>query len=183
MQTKINPAGQPIGVAGQLWDSMEGRDIVSAFNEGAAQIPFGVGIVAGSAEDGCKLPAALTDTPIGVNVWNANHVPAATLANGQVTGDLGATGLMQNAGLQSLRRGRILATVDPSVSTITPHSDRAFLRMVATGAGQAGMWGNAANASYFKDVTAVGVWRSKIKTARDGTTKVAVLEVDFSAKP
>lgn len=181
-QTVISASGQSIGVAGQIADSMKAVDIVSAFNGDTSQMPFGIGCAQnGTTADSVRLPAGLSDTIVGVNVWSANHAPSAALSNGQQTGDLGASGLLPNASMQVGRKGRFLVPVE--VTSLVPNVDRAFVRAVATGTQFAGAWSATANASYFIDLTKVAVFRSGPFTAADGVARLAVLDVDFDSKP
>lgn len=186
-QTTVPAGGALIGVPGQIYDSGP-HDIVSGFNEETAQMPFGFGIRDGSAKDFYKLASGFSGVlPVaGVNVWNANHEPAITLGNAQVIGDMGASGLLQNAGLQVGRKGRFLVPVE-AAPTI---GDGAWCRGVATGNLGVGSWRSAARgaagplgASYHVDCSKQAVFRSSSFTAQDGSTLVAVLEVDFTSGP
>lgn len=186
-QTTVPAGGALIGVPGQIYDSGP-HDIVSGFNEEAAQMPFGHGIRDGGSRDFYKLATGFSGVcPIaGINVWGANHEPAITLQNGQVIGDLGASGLLQNASLQVGRKGRFLVPVEAAPSV----GDGAWCRGVATGNLGVGLWRGAARgaagplgASYHVDCSKQGVFRTSSFTAQDGSTLVAVLEVDFTNGP
>jgi hypothetical protein len=182
-QTSINAAGQPQGVAGQLADNAEVVDVVSFFSEeSSAEIPFGVGVVAGSDEQGCLLPSGSGDVCVGVSVFGLSHLPANSAGT---SGDLGSSGLLPNAGLQVLRKGRILAYLDKSVTSITPYSDRPFLRYTADGTTnpQVGAWGKETDSGKNTDMSKCAVFVSGMFTSADGTTKCAVMEVDFTNKP
>lgn len=186
-QTYIVPSGQPLGLPGQQYDSAEVVGIVSFFNSGAAEIPFGYGVaqslatVAQGIEAGA-LPASTSDVIIGLNVFNYNHMPAVNYG-----GDLGDTGLVQNAGGQLARQGRFLVPIASDVSSITINQ-RAYVcgEDYSTGAIKAGQWSNANTGSHYVDTTSQAVFRSTLLTAYypDGTTgKMAVVEVNFTAKP
>lgn len=202
-QTVISAGGQAIGVAGQVADSAH-QDIVSGFNkEAAKQIPFGHGVRVqpGSNGDGFLLATGFSGSQglgfdvAGVNVFSFNHMRlTGPDAAGNYAGDIGSSGangpagLVANAGMQVLRRGRILVPVEADVVA----GDRPWCRGIATGvtAGQfAGTWAGTgynvagAGSSYMLDVTKCGVFRSNSYTAADGTTRVAILEVDFTSKP
>ena len=184
-QTTVSAGGQSIGVAGQLADSMEGRDIVSGFNrEAAAQIPFGFGLMkkTGGLAEEYVLPSGPSGTAVivGLSVFNYTHARAGTVdPAGNFSGDMGASGLLPGSSLQVLRTGRALVPVE---TTVQPE-DRAFCRTVATGALSVGAWGGTnLGGSYMRDCTTQGVFRSATFTAADGVTKVAILEVNFGIK-
>lgn len=183
-QTTISAGGQSIGVAGQIYDSGP-HDIVSGVNEENTQMPFGYGVRDGSARDFYKLASGFSGVlPIaGINVWSANHQPAFTAPNGQVNGDMGSSGLLQYASLQVGRKGRYLVPVE-AAPTI---GDGAWCRGVATGNLGVGVWRSATRgaagplgASYHVDCSKQAVFRTTSFTASDGSTLVAVVEVDFT---
>ena len=196
-QTTVSAGGQSIGVAGQIADSAEGRDIVSGFNKEATnQIPFGVGVRVqpGSNGDGFLLASGFSGGApgmevAGINVFSYNHFKqGAADPLGNYAGDLGGSGLLPNAGMQIGREGRWLVPIEIAVVV----GDRAWCRGVPTGSSSSanaqGFWAgtgyNAAGAgsSYMIDCTRQGVFRSGTYTAADGVTKVAILEVDFTNK-
>jgi hypothetical protein len=193
-QTTVSAGGQSIGVPGQLSDSQFGRDIVSGFNKdpGSNQIPFGFGVrvMPGSNGDAFGLATGFTGQigleVAGVNVFGFNHFKqGAADPLGNFAGDLGGSGLLPNASMQIARSARILVPVEIAVVA----GDRPWCRGVATGTLAQGIWsGTGYNAttgqgsSYMVDCTKAGVFRSATYTAADGTTKVAVLEVDFTSR-
>lgn len=186
-QTSVSAGGQAIGVAGQLYDSGP-HDTLSGFNEDSTQMPFGYGVRFGTARDMYVLATGFSNVvPVqGVNLHGLNHVKAgAADSGGAYQGDLGASGLLENAGLQVLRKGRVLLPVEAAPSI----GDRLWCRGVATGSLSRGSWRGAApgsaplGASYHVDCTGQGVFISSSFTAADGSTLVAVAEVDFTNKP
>lgn len=186
-QLTVSAGGMSIGIPGQIADSGP-HDIVSGFNEGTAQIPFGYGLRQGSVADFYQLATGFSNVSqiVGLSVYDYCHVRSSNVDPlGKSSGDLGASGLVQNAGLQVARKGRYLVPVEASPAV----NDRAWCRGVATGSLTAGVWRGAAagsaplGASYHVDCTSQGVFRSVALTAADGTTLVAVLEVDFTNKP
>lgn len=186
-QTTINAGGMSIGVAGQVYDTGP-HDIVSGFNEEAAQMPFGHGVRDGSSAGFYKLATGFSGVypVVGINVQGWNHMPAVTLNNGQVIGDQGASGLLQNASLQVGRKGRFLVPVEAAPAV----GDGAWCRGVATGNLGVGLWRGTTRgaagplgASYHVDCSKQAVFRTAAFTAADGTTLVAVLEVDFTNGP
>lgn len=196
-QTTVSAGGQAIGVAGQLSDTGEGVDIVSGFNmEATNQIPFGFGlrVQPGSNGDGFLLATGFSGLSpgldvAGINTFSFNHARVGVADSaGNFSGDMGASGLLPKAGLQVLRQGRIIVPVEIPVVA----GDRPWCRGVATGTSSSaafqGIWSgtgynlanDAAGSSYMIDCRRQGVFRSGTYTAADGTTKVAILEVDFT---
>lgn len=180
-QTVIQKYGYPVAVAGQLSDNMEGVDVVSRFNQDVVQLPFGTAVKAGTAERSAKALAANTDIVQGFVKWGTDHFPAN--ASGSI-GDVGATGLLPNAGLEIVRRGRMYCVVDPSIVTITPYSDRCFIRCTVNGGNNViGAVSNVADGANNIDCTKQAQFVSGIFTAADGVTKIAEVEVSFNNKP
>jgi hypothetical protein len=178
-QTSINPAGQPYAIAGLDADSGEGKDVVSWFNEGTTEVAFGCGVVQGTAEKGGKAVSGSSDVCIGVNTFGYNHMPGTG-------GDLGSTGLVQYAGGQAMRRGRIWVPI--AVGATIAVNDRAYLLFESDAGSNTmpGVWSNANTGSHYIDLTKVGVFRSTgqtAPTATGGGATIAILEVDFTNKP
>lgn len=186
MQTTINPAGQPIGVAGQRIDDGD-HDAMSGFSEETVlEIPFGCGIVQGVADDGVKLPSGAGDTPVGISEWSFDHMRAGSLDDASnPTGDLGATGLKPKASVNKGLKGRFLVPLDAGVAPVAGIS-RAFLRFRTDGGlnTQPGTWGIAQDGGVnMIDCTRIGVFRSSAFTVPNptgGSSLVAILEVDFT---
>lgn len=188
-QSSINAGGQVIGVPGQLIDSGP-HDIVTGFNEETTQMPFGYGLRQGTSADYYKLATGMSSSSqkaiVGVNAFSLDHSRAGAVDSaGHYAGDLGASGLLQYANLQVVRRGRVLVPVEAAVSV----EDRAWCRGVATGNLSPGVWrGVAAGAadplggSYHVNCTNQAVFRTASFTGPDGSTLVAVLECDFTNK-
>jgi hypothetical protein len=189
-QTTINAGGNRVGDPGDEADAGP-KDVLSGVNADTAQMPFGYGVsINTNAGDKYSLPTGMSNAyPVaGVFIRRANYLPAITLQNGEVIGNLGASGVLQNAPLNVGVKGRYLVPVEAAVT----RGHRAWCRGVATGAQTQGSWRGAAvgavplggsvalGASYFIDCTKQGVFRSASYTAADGTTLVAVLEVDFT---
>lgn len=181
-QTFINPAGQPVAVAGQLSDNMEGVDVVSRFNEEVTSaLQFGIGVKPGTYRDGVLLPTATSSVIEGVNTWGINHLPGAS-------GDLDQTstppGVKPKGGLKVLQRGRIWVLLDASVTTIVPNVDRAYCRALPNGGNTViGTFAPADDAGFMVDCTKQAIFRSGVFTAADGVSKIAELEGDFVNKP
>lgn len=187
-QTSINPAGQAIGVVGQLIDDGP-SDVVSAFSEETVnEIPFGCGLVQGVADDGVKLPAANTDKPVGINIFGFWHQTAGAVdPTGAQTGDIGATGLKPKAGVDKGRKGRALVPVEAGI-VIVPGTDRPFLRWQSDGGvnTQVGMWSNVQDGgTRLIDCTRLGVFTSSVSTVDNptgGSSLAAILEFDFTSR-
>lgn len=188
MQTSINPSGQPIGVAGQVADSGD-TDIMSGFSEETVnQIPFGCGVVAGTADDGVKLPSSSGDTPVAVSCLDYWHMPAGLNdPSGNPSGDLGSVGIMPKGGINRGQKGRYLVPLDAGVSPV-PNVSRPWLRFRTDGGVnvQPGTWGIAQDGgSNAIDCTRLGVFRSSAYTVNNptgGSSLVAWLEVDFTSR-
>lgn len=183
-QTTVSSSGQSIGVAGQVADSRDVRDIVSGFSqELTAQIPFGFGLMKGTTPNGYFLPTGPSGSMevAGINTFGLNHARAGSVdSGGNFSGDMGASGLLPKSSMQVMVAGRVLVPVEVNVL----NGDRPYCRVVATGALSQGAWlGSGMGGSYVRDCTAQGIFRSNTFTAADGVTKVAILEVDFTAKP
>lgn len=189
-QTTINAGGQAIGDAGDPADAGH-HETLSGFNGNTAQIPFGYGVAPGTlANSFYGLPTGMSNAyPVGgIFVRRANYQPQITLPNAQTVGDLGASGIVQYAPMNVGIVGRWLVPVEAAVT----RNQRAWCRGVATGALTQGSWRGAdvgsvplggsitTGASYFIDCTRAGVFRTASFTAADGSTLVAVLEVDFT---
>lgn len=184
-QTSVLAGGQAAGIAGMPADDSD-NDVNSGFNQDAAQLPFGFGVRQGSSgfassnERFYSLATGFSvNFPIqGIAMHGYDHAPAgAALANSAFAGDLGASGLIQNAPFDMMRRGRIFVPVEQAVRI----NDRAWCRGIGTGNLSPGSWvGTALGNSYHVDCTKQAVFRSASSTAADGTTLVAVLECDFT---
>lgn len=181
-QTTINAGGQPIGLAGQVYDSQEVLDIPAFFNTGTASIPFGCAVALDTAnEKGGKAIVLVGDKIIGINVFSLNHMPAGTSA-GQ--GDIDSVGLVQNAGGQLGRKGRFLVPIMSGVTIAI--GDRCWCTFESDGGSntQIGVWSNANTGSHCIDLTKIGVFKSATfvaPTVTGGSANVAVLEVDFTS--
>lgn len=186
-QTTIQASGQTIGVPGMIADSADVIDIVSGFNpSGGVQLPFGYGLRDnGTNRDQYVLATGFSGVyPVaGINVFDLSHMrQGAADGAGNFAGDLGGSGIAGPAGIQVGRKGRFLVPVEVAPTI----GDGAWCRGVATGNLGAGIWRSAArgaagplSASYHVDCSKQAVFRSTSFTAADGTTLVAVLEVDF----
>lgn len=180
-QTSINPAGQPIAVAGQIADNSKVRDVLSRFNgEASSCIGFGLAVKPGTNDHEVKLPSASSSVIEGVVKWGANHTPGAS-------GDLDQTatppGLKPHAGLELLRRGRIWAQIDADTAIAAPGVTRAYCRFETDGASNTlvGTFRHTDD-SHVIDTRKQAIFMSGVRVAADGS-KIAELEVDFTNSP
>jgi hypothetical protein len=181
-QTTISDSGAAAAFAGQIADDSD-PDLVSGFNQDAAQLPFGYGVRKGSSGSHEKFYSLATGFSTvlelaGLVVHSYDHAPAgAATSDGNYGGDMGASGLLQNSAFEVGRKGRFWVPVEQAVR----NGDRAHCRGVATGNLTAGIWnGTNLAGSYHVDCTRQAVFRSASFTAADGSTLVAVLECDFT---
>lgn len=114
----------PVGFAGQLAD-INDNEIVSGVLEGAANIPFGVGLKKGASDDGYVLPAASTDLVEGIAVHTHSRDNFGFSALTPST-----AGVKPQQTMNVLRRGTIYVVVEEAVAAHDP----AFVRFAA-GAG------------------------------------------------
>ncbi len=181
-QTSVSLAGQSIAVAGQISDNSPLDGIVSRFSQetsASAVIPFGTAVKPGAARDGVRILTAIAEKVEGLVVWSANHQPGS---NGDLDQTLG--GLKPNASIQLMRQGRMYAVIDPSVSSITPYTDRGFVRAIANGGDSViGALRTNADGSDTIDCTEQIQFVSGIFLSADGVTKLAEVDVNFIAKP
>lgn len=173
-QTSINPAGQPIAVAGQAVDTGEGADDVSRFNgESSSAIGFGLGVKPGTYDHDVKLPTTGC-TFGGVTMWSAAHVPGAS--NGDLDTTSTPPGIKIKGRIDVRRRGRIWAQVDADTS-ITPGVTRAYLRFESDGVSNTlvGTFRHSDD-GHVVDVRKQAVFVSGVRTAADGS-KIAELDI------
>src|SRR5690348_11911552 len=126
-QTTILAGGQAAGFPGLLADDQD-ADIVSGWNQDATQLPFGYGLRIGSSglgRDFYSLPTGPSGPagaqylePQGAAIFSYDHAPQGTADSGSPAmyqGDVGSSGLIQNAAFEVLRRGRFYAPVEAAV--------------------------------------------------------------------
>ena len=164
-QTSVaNPA---IAIAGQLADNTLGKDCLSKINgEASAEIPFGVMVGKGSADDEVLKLAAASDKLAGVSVYGAAYARTA----GGATLELGSTGLTPNTLMDVLNVGRIYVFPEDAV---TPASE-VHVRAVAGGSEVAGAFRGTAYGTDTINVSAFCRW---ITSGSSSTP--AVVEIDM----
>lgn len=165
MQTSY-PSSISRGFPGMLAESTVLRQSLSFVNaEAAAEIPFGVGVVRGTADNRAVLPAAAGDNLKFLGVVQHAHVYAKPE-------QLGDTGVKPKQPITVLSRGRILVQVEEAVVA----GDRGFMR-IAAGAGgtQKGAWRKSADTATAIEILGA-VYRTSVAAG-----ELAVLEVDATA--
>lgn len=155
--------------AGVLYDGGP-HDVITMVNaEASAEMAFGRAVAfkgSGTDDLAAIIPAADTARLAGIVLHSHNY--AATVQTG-------TTGVKAGERLSVLRKGRVYAI---SEDGCVP-GDRLWVRVVAGGDPEfLGGLNNADDSTDMIDATSIGVWQS---TASAGG--VAVLEVDFTAKP
>ncbi len=161
-QTSIS-ANMTAAYAGLLADSGF-RDVVSRYNsESSAQMPFGIMVCFGAADDAAILPVDGTTKHVGVVI--ATQVYDPTL-------DLGTTGILPKRMISLLRKGRIWVQVEEAVAP----GDPVFIRH-STGAGgsQKGAFRKSSDSSTATDLTKKAVFLS---TA--GAAGLALVDIDMT---
>lgn len=164
MQTAVETR-YPIGIAGQLADlhTAEFGDVVHAVSEEAsAEIPFGVMVKQGTADDGVLLLSANDDNIKGI-VVHGHHFSKPV--------ELGDTGLKPGISFGILRKGRIFVVAKTNV---TPASE-VHVRAVVAGAEVKGEFRGTSDGTDTIDITGFAKW---VTSASSG--EVAILEIDMS---
>lgn len=148
---------------GMLADSGYDKYVRSYVNEEASdEMPFGVVVQQGTADNQCLLLNAITDKLIGITV----HSHAYDKDN-----ELGTTGLKQYATVGVARRGRVWCYAEEAV---TPAS-APLVRAVAAGVEVPGHFRDSADAADLIDVSAF----CRFLTSTTGAGLVLV-EFDFA---
>lgn len=182
MQTTINRNGQPRAIAGLIADLFP-MGLASAFSgESSSLIQFGFGVVNAGVERQAKIPSGGSDIFMGIAAFSLNHQPD-TGGFDLVSGASG--GIKPKGAFEVVRSGHVWVLVDKAVTSITPYSDRGFLRYTADGTTNPtpGAWGKATDSGKNLDLTKVVQFISPLVTAADGTTKIAMVEIMAVNKP
>jgi len=131
----------PNAVAGLLADNTLTKDCLDAFSEEAsAEIPFGVMVGRGTADNGVLKLAATSDVLAGVVVFAQSYAKPS---------ELGDTGLKPGVDFNILNEGRVYVLVEEAV---TPASS-VFVRAVAAGAEVAGAFRDTQDGSDCIDIS------------------------------
>lgn len=150
-----NPA---IGFAGTL-DSNLAHDVVTMKNaEASASIAFGRAVKfkdTVTTDKDAVLPAAETDTVLGIVIRSETYDPAWTDMDGTVHGLLDSTGVKPGGWLNVLRRGRILVVCEDGCEA----GDKLWVRAVAAGDPEfLGGLNSADDGTDMIDCTSKGMW-------------------------
>lgn len=183
-QRTVLPNGMAVAIAGQLADTGP-HDIITGFSaESTLSIPWGFGLrkAASGNPQGHVLPTGTSGTfeIVGVNILRYDAMRQGSAdADGNYAGEVGSTGLLPKAMLEVGRKGRAYVPVEVEVRD----GDRAYCRIGPGGAsGGAGIWGGT-GISGMIDCRKQAVFRSNTVVSADGTSRIAVLEFDFTASP
>lgn len=177
VQTTFN-ANPAKGFAGMLFSRPDATLATAQNGEASASIPFGKAVVLDPSapvhDQSVTLPANQADKVYGIVVFSQQFMPAWTDNQGNVHGQLDATGLVPGVWFSVLRKGKILVT---AATAVTP-GDRLYVRRTAGIGETLGALEDAADSTDMIDCTNQGVWLS---TAAAG--ELAWLEVDFTNFP
>lgn len=166
-----NPA---IGFAGTL-DSNLAHDVITMKNaEASASIAFGRAVKfkdTVTSDKDAVLPAAETDTILGIVLRSDTYAVAWTDLDGNTYGQLDSTGVKPEAFLNVLRRGRVLVVCEDGCEP----GDKLWVRAVAGGDPEfLGGLNSADDSTDMIDCTSKGTWMT---TASAGG--LAWLDVNF----
>lgn len=176
IQTSVSVAPAK-GYAGTL-DPAYPSVLVSAQNaEASASIPFGKAVVydpSSPAHDfSATLPAAETNTVMGIVVHSHHYARAWIDQSGTTHGELDATGLRPGTTFTVARKGRMLVT---AASTVVAGVSKLWVRAVAGLGETLGALEDADDSTDMIDCTTQGRWVSNASAG-----ELAWLEFDFTA--
>jgi hypothetical protein len=179
-QINILQNGMAPAVPGQEADTGP-HDIVTGFSaEPTLQMAWGYGLRKAPNQDPQMhlLPTGPSGTfeIVGVNLYRTDAVRlGAVLGDNASPGEVGATGVVFRGMLEVARKGRAWVPVEVDVRD----GDRAFCR---SNTGLAGIWLGTGGTGLV-DCRRQAVFRSNTTISADGTTRVAILEFDFTTSP
>lgn len=146
-----------IGYAGTL-DSNLAHDIVTMKNaEASTSIAFGLAVKfkdTVTTDKDAVLPAAETDSVLGIVLRSGTYAVAWTDLDGNVHGQLDATGLVPSAMMNVLRKGRVLVTCVSGCEA----GDKLWVRAVTGTHTSIGGLENADDSTNMIDATSKGTW-------------------------
>lgn len=159
------PKTMPIGFAGMKADATDDTCVSKVNAEATAEIPFGVGVIRGAADNQAVLPGAAGDSAkfFGIVVHSHNYAKPY---------QLGAVGILPKNMMSVMAVGRIMVQVEEAVVA----GDRGFMR-IAAGAGgtQKGAWRKSADTA-----TAIEILGTRFVTSA-AAAGLAVIEVNVTA--
>lgn len=150
--------------AGQSGDSSNKQDDSFINGESSAEIPFGVVVQQGTADNECLLLTATSNVLIGVTLHSNNY---------QLTTELGTTGVKPNVTMNVRSQGRVWVTVEEAV---TPASN-VLVRAVAAGSEVAGAFRDTADGSDCIDISGFARYLTSA-----GIAGLALVEFDFRVR-
>ena len=150
--------------AGQSGDSSNKQDDSFINGESSAEIPFGVVVQQGTADNECLLLTATSNVLIGVTLHSNNY---------QLTTELGTTGVKPNVAMNVRSQGRVWVTVEEAV---TPASN-VLVRAVAEGSEVAGAFRDTADGSDCIDISGFARYLTSA-----GIAGLALVEFDFRVR-
>lgn len=160
-QTSVSLA-MAVAFDGMQVDGGECRIESYVSEEAADEIPFGVCVKQGTADDQCLKLTAITDKLIGITVHSHAY---------QKDVEIGTTGVKPKMTLGVAVRGQLWVPVEEAV---TPASD-VHVRAVAAGAEVAGAFRDTADGADTIDISAF----ARFKSTTTGAGR-AILEFDFT---
>lgn len=173
VQTTFSDA-PAIGYAGTL-DSNLAHDVITMLNaEASASIAFGRAVKfkdTVTTDKDAVLPAAETDSILGIVLRADTYSVAWTDLDGTVHGQLDSTGIKPGNFMNVLRRGRVLVVCEDAVEA----GDKLWVRAVAGGDPEfLGGLNNADDSTDMIDCTANGTWMTSASAGG-----LAWLDVNF----
>lgn len=163
-QTAVNSA-MAIGIPGQLADFQSNADAVvdtGTSEETSANIPFGVFVQHGTADDGVLLISGAGPDLAGIVVHSHSFERLTELAD---------DGLKPGATFGVLKKGRVFVTVNTDVLM----TDEVHVQTVADTGKTVGSVGKAADTGKSTDISGLARWK---RSALAG--EIAVLEIDMT---
>lgn len=172
-----------VAIQGMIGDNSGAKQIESKLNgEASASIPFGCFVVTDGTDHGAKLPSASSGQAfLGPVVHAHAYARTWTDANGVVHGEVDGTGLLPKVEMNVMVRGRIWVPCETAWNV----GDPVFVRYTTDGGSpantQAGQVGNASGTGRTLDLTAKARFVNSGTAPAQGSTKLALIEVDMTA--
>jgi hypothetical protein len=148
-------------LAGQLADSGRNDVLSKTSEEASAEIPYGVMVAQGTADDGVVLLAATTDVLVGVSVLSHDYAVGV---------EVGDTGYKPKTTFGVLNVGRIAVLVEEAV---TPASS-VYVRAVAAGAEVKGAFRDTADGTDTIDISSFARYVTSA-----GAGEIAIVDIDM----
>lgn len=164
------------GYAGMVDMAVPGTYLTTGRNDDSVSIPFGKAVVwdpsTPATDISVTLPVNQSDAVMGIVIHSNKYQVAWTDRDGNVHGELDATGLVAGTIMTILRRGRILVT---AASTVVAGASKLYVRAVAGLGETRGALEDAADSTDMIDCTTKGTWMESVSAGN-----LAWLEVDFT---